>query len=160
MNENKSLKHQFKITLFFAILNLLLIAFIFIHSLTPADISQEESGAVTDWLSYVFPFELSENIVRKLAHFIEFSALGIITTLTVYSYCQKVIGGVYFKLFVCLATAVCDEAIQLNIDGRSGQVSDIFLDFSGCLFGLILTSIVIGIVLYLKKRKDRRNGTN
>ena len=69
-------------------------------------------------------------------------------------------GGVYFKLFVCLATAVCDEAIQLNIDGRSGQVSDIFLDFSGCLFGLILTSIVIGIVLYLKKRKDRRNGTN
>ena len=59
MNENKSLKHQFKITLFFAILNLLLIAFIFIHSLTPADISQEESGAVTDWLSYVFPFELS-----------------------------------------------------------------------------------------------------
>lgn len=160
MNENKSLKHQFKITLFFAILNLLLIAFIFIHSLTPADISQEESGAVTDWLSYVFPFELSENLVRKLAHFIEFSALGIITTLTVYSYCQKVIGGVYFKLFVCLATAVCDEAIQLNIDGRSGQVSDIFLDFSGCLFGLILTSIVIGIVLYLKKRKDRRNGTN
>ena len=160
MNENKSLKHQFKITLFFAILNLLLIAFIFIHSLTPADISQEESGAVTDWLSYVFPFELSENIVRKLAHFIEFSALGIITTLTVYSYCQKVMGGVYFKLFVCLATAVCDEAIQLNIDGRSGQVSDIFLDFSGCLFGLILTSIVIGIVLYLKKRKDRRNGTN
>lgn len=160
MNENKSLKHQFKITLFFAILNLLLIAFIFIHSLTPADISQEESGAVTDWLSYVFPFELSENLVRKLAHFIEFSALGIITTLTVYSYCQKVMGGVYFKLFVCLATAVCDEAIQLNIDGRSGQVSDIFLDFSGCLFGLILTSIVIGIVLYLKKRKDRRNGTN
>ena len=153
MNENKSLKHQFKITLFFAILNLLLIAFIFIHSLTPADISQEESGAVTDWLSYVFPFELSENLVRKLAHFIEFSALGIITTLTVYSYCQKVIGGVYFKLFVCLATAVCDEAIQLNIDGRSGQVSDIFLDFSGCLFGLILTSIVIGIVLYLKKEK-------
>ena len=56
MNENKSLKHQFKITLFFAILNLLLIAFIFIHSLTPADISQEESGTVTDWLSYVFPF--------------------------------------------------------------------------------------------------------
>ena len=160
MNENKSLKHQFKITLFFASLNLLLIAFIFIHSLTPADISQEESGAVTDWLSYVFPFELSENLVRKLAHFIEFSALGIITTLTVYSYCQKVMGGVYFKLFVCLATAVCDEAIQLNIDGRSGQVSDIFLDFSGCLFGLILTSIVIGIVLYLKKRKDRRNGTN
>lgn len=160
MNTNKSLKHQFIITLIFAILNLLLIAFIFIHSLTPADISQEESGAVTDWLSYVFPFELSENLVRKLAHFIEFSALGIITTLTVYSYCQKVMGGVYFKLFVCLATAVCDEAIQLNIDGRSGQVSDIFLDFSGCLFGLILTSIIIGIVLYLKKRKDRRNGTN
>lgn len=160
MNENKSLKHQFKITLFFAILNLLLIAFIFMHSLTPANISQEESGTVTDWLSYVFPFELSENLVRKLAHFIEFSALGIITTLTVYSYCQKVIGGVYFKLFVCLATAVCDEAIQLNIDGRSGQVSDIFLDFSGCLFGLILTSIIIGIVLYLKKRKDRKNGTN
>lgn len=156
MNTNKSLKHQFIITLIFAILNILLIAFIFIHSLTPADISQEESGAVTDWLSYIFPFGLSENLVRKLAHFIEFSALGIITSLTVYSYCQKVIGGVYFKLFVCLATAVCDEAIQLNVRGRSGQVTDILLDFSGCLFGLLITTITTGIVLYIKRRKDRR----
>lgn len=153
MNTNKSLKHQFIITLIFAILNLLLIAYIFIHSLTPADISQEESGAVTGWLSYIFSFKLDENLVRKLAHFIEFTALGIITTLTVYSYCHKVMGGVYFKLFVCLATAVCDEAIQLNVDGRSGQVSDILLDFSGCLFGLIITSIVIGIVLYFKKKR-------
>ena len=85
MDSNKSLKHQFVVTLILAIFNLLLIAFIFIHSLTPADISQEESGAVTDWLSYIFPFELSENFVRKSAHFIEFSALGISTTLTVFS---------------------------------------------------------------------------
>ncbi|MGN1132787.1 MAG: VanZ family protein, partial [Ruminococcus sp.] len=111
MNTNKSLKHQFIITLIFAVLNLLLIAFIFIHSLTPSDISQEESGVVTGWLSYIFPFELDENLVRKLAHFIEFTALGIVTNLTVYSYCRKLMGGVFFKLFVCLATAVCDEAI-------------------------------------------------
>ena len=156
MNTNKSLKHQFIITLFFAILNILLIAFIFIHSLTPADISQEESGAVTDWISYILPFELSENLVRKLAHFIEFSALGIITNLTVFSYCHKAMGGTFFKLFICLATAVCDEAIQLNVDGRSGQVSDILLDFSGCLFGLLITTITISIVLYIKRRKDRK----
>ncbi|MGN1127160.1 MAG: VanZ family protein [Ruminococcus sp.] len=158
MNTNKSLKHQFIITLIFAILNLLLIACIFIHSLTPAEISQEESGAVTGWLSYIFPFELDENIVRKLAHFIEFSALGIVTSLTVYSYCQRAIGGIFFKLFVCLATAVCDEAIQLNVAGRSGQVSDILLDFSGCLFGLIITTIVIVIVIYLKRKRLNRNG--
>lgn len=156
MNTNKSLKHQFIITLTFAILNILLIAFIFIHSLTPADISQEESGAVTDWLSYIFPFELSENLVRKLAHFIEFSALGISVSLTVFSYCRSILGGVFFKLFVCLATAVCDEAIQLNVSGRSGQVTDILLDFSGCLFGLLITTITISIVLYIKRRKDRR----
>ena len=156
MNDNNSLKHQFIITLIFAILNILLIAFIFIHSLTPADISQEESGAVTDWLRYIFPFELNDHIVRKLAHFIEFSALGVVTNLTVFSYCRSVLGGVFFKLFVCLATAVCDEAIQLNVSGRSGQVSDILLDFSGCLFGLFITTITMSIVLYIKRRKDRR----
>lgn len=156
MDSNKSLKHQFVVTLILAIFNLLLIAFIFIHSLTPADISQEESGVVTDWLRYIFPFELNDHIVRKLAHFIEFSALGVVTNLTVFSYCRRAMGGVFFKLFVCLATAVCDEAIQLNVSGRSGQVSDIFLDFSGCLFGLFITMITISIVLYIKRRKDRR----
>lgn len=156
MDSNKSLKHQFVVTLILAIFNLLLIAFIFIHSLTPADISQEESGAVTDWLRYIFPFELNDHIVRKLAHFIEFSALGVVTNLTVFSYCRRVMGGVFFKLFVCLATAVCDEAIQLNVSGRSGQVSDILLDFSGCLFGMFITTITISIVLYMKRNKKKK----
>lgn len=156
MDSNKSLKHQFVVTLILAIFNLLLIAFIFIHSLTPADISQEESGTVTDWLRYIFPFELNDHIVRKLAHFIEFSALGVVTNLTVFSYCRSVLGGVFFKLFVCLATAVCDEAIQLNVSGRSGQVSDILLDFSGCLFGMFITTITISIVLYMKRNKKKK----
>ncbi|MGN0460400.1 MAG: VanZ family protein [Ruminococcus sp.] len=48
---------------------------------------------------------------------------------------------------------MCDEAIQLNVSGRSGQVSDILLDFSGCLFGLIITTLVIGIVIYFKRKR-------
>lgn len=142
------------------IFNLCVVAFIFMHSLTPATISAEESGAVTNWLGILFPFELSDHIVRKLAHFIEYSALGFITSFTVYSFYKKPLGGVFIKLFISLFTAVIDEAIQLNVEGRSGQVTDILLDFSGCVNGIILSTLIILIYIYYKKRKEMKNGRN
>lgn len=142
------------------IINLCVVAFIFMHSLTPATISAEESGAVTDWISILFPFELSDHIVRKLAHFIEYSALGFITSFTVYSFYKKPLGGVFIKLFASLFTAVIDETIQLNVEGRSGQVTDILLDFSGCINGIILSTLMILIYIYYKKRKEMKNGRN
>lgn len=142
------------------ILTLCVVAFIFMHSLTPATLSAEESGAVTDWLSKLLPFQLTDHIVRKLAHFTEYSVLGFVTSFTVYSFFKKPTGGIFIKLFFTIFTAVIDETIQLNISGRSGQVTDVLLDFSGSVTGIIISTLLILIYLLYKKRKEMKNGRN
>ena len=142
------------------ILTLCVVAFIFMHSLTPATLSAEESGAVTDWLSKLLPFQLTDHIVRKLAHFTEYSVLGFVTSFTVYSFFKKPTGGIFIKLFFTIFTAVIDETIQLNISGRSGQVTDVLLDFSGSVTGIIISTLLISIYLLYKKRKEMKNGRN
>lgn len=142
------------------ILTLCVVAFIFMHSLTPATLSAEESGAVTDWLSKLLPFQLTDHIVRKLAHFTEYSVLGFVTSFTVYSFFKKPTGGIFIKLFFTIFTAVIDETIQLNISGRSGQVTDVLLDFSGSVTGIIVSTLLILIYLLYKKRKEMKNGRN
>lgn len=142
------------------ILTLCVVAFIFMHSLTPATLSAEESGAVTDWLSKLLPFQLTDHIVRKLAHFTEYSVLGFVTSFTVYSFFKKPTGGIFIKLFFTIFTAVIDETIQLNISGRSGQVTDVLLDFSGAVTGIIVSTLLILIYLLYKKRKEMKNGRN
>ncbi len=52
-------------------------------------------------------------------------------------------------MFCGLATAVCDETIQLNVEGRAGMITDVLLDFSGVIFG---TLIMLFIFLIYKKR--------
>ena len=39
-----------------------------------------------------------------------------------------------------LSCAFCDETIQLFVDGRSGQVDDVWLDLCGVVCGLVLTT--------------------
>ena len=142
------------------ILTLCVVAFIFMHSLTPATLSAEESGAVTDWLTKLIPFHLTDHIVRKLAHFTEYSVLGFLTSFTVYSFFKKPTGGIFIKMFVTLFTAVIDETIQLHVPGRSGQVTDVLLDFSGAVTGIIVSTLLILIYLLYKKRKEMKNGRN
>ena len=95
-----------------------------------------------------------------MAHFTEYSVLGFLTSFTVYSFFKKPTGGIFIKLFVTLFTAVIDETIQLNVPGRSGQVTDVLLDFSGAVTGIIVSTLLILIYLLYKKGKEMKNGRN
>ena len=115
------------------------------------------SGFVIDFIININPFtknlntiqkeEIKENIkmpIRKLAHFSIYTTLGIaimcyISTYTINKY--KKIGG---SLSIGVLYAISDEIHQLFVPGRSGQVTDVFIDAIGVLFG-------IGIVLLVKK---------
>ena len=94
------------------ILTLCVVAFIFMHSLTPATLSAEESGAVTDWLTNLIPFQLTDHIVRKMAHFTEYSVLGFLTSFVVGYFCIKyfmqLLGKISLKSFgyYCLAISL------------------------------------------------------
>ena len=102
-------------------------AAIFIHSLMPADLSEAESGGLLAFLNLLFP-SLTELTLRKLAHFTEFTVLGLLL-----SQCFRV--RVSRPLFSGLLCALCDETVQLFVPGRSGEVRDMWIDFAGVVLG-------------------------
>lgn len=100
-----------------------------------------DSGRLSGWLaqivysaSGVLQLQLSGNVehtIRKLAHFCEFAVLAWLWCQTfAYFHVGNRTANGYVLLF-CLLTAVIDEYIQLFSLGRSSQVSDVLLDFSG-----------------------------
>lgn len=134
-----------------------MIAFAFIHSSMPAELSEEESKNVLNILQYITKMfglstELTDHIVRKAAHFLEYSIIGMLLTCCAYSFSRTKPYRYYSQImFTGLAVAVTDEAIQLNVAGRSGQVTDVILDFSGVIAGAFIT--VLFFMIYRKIRK-------
>lgn len=154
--KNNSCSLRFKIIAF--IITIFVISFIFIHSTMPADQSSTESQFV---LNILQPFlslfnsgkPVSEHFVRKLAHFSEFTILGVMLTVCAYSFRRKKT----YKLFPGIAgagllTALIDETIQLNIIGRAGMITDVWIDFAGVLTGTLIMLIIFGAYIRIRKR--------
>lgn len=99
------------------------LAMIFRQSSMAAPESRAESNEVLLIFGQWLPF-LTVRLVRKLAHFGEFAILGFFL-----SQCLR--SNPIFPAFAGLVCALTDETIQLFVQGRSGQVSDVWVDFSG-----------------------------
>ena len=136
------------------IVTLLYILFIFSNSMQNADTSSRESGAVLAFLIKAvgnLPLIrglLTEYLIRKSAHFLEYSLLGILYAWVLAPERRDGYrtGGrrrpenlltdrLLPAAFLTLLIPFLDESIQLFSSGRSGQISDVWLDMSGILFG-------------------------
>ena len=84
-------------------------------------------------------------IVRKLAHFIEFSVLGIIITLLYKEYKCITNKGFILIFLLRIIFASFDELHQLFINERAGKITDVVIDSMGSFFGIICT-------LFFKKK--------
>lgn len=124
------------------------ICFIWGHSMQPAVVSDGESGRFLQIISKILPFIANNDngmfIVRKTAHFTEYAILGVLLCLQFATYLKG-----WFKRFVnpemaALSVAFVDETIQLFVEGRSGQVSDIWIDVAGAALGIVITLAIIG----------------
>ena len=131
-------------------ITLLWVMVIFSFSLQPADTSSQLSLGVGHWLMELLPSAISDKLLsmpqaqleflhtllRKAGHFSEYFILGMLSMLTVLQseFCHKKWIGPGF----CLMVASVDETIQLFVSGRSGQVSDVVLDFVGALCGILI----------------------
>lgn len=153
--KNYKTSKRFRITML--ILTGFMISFAFFHSSMPSDISGNESESVMGFLQSILDslgidIQLSHHFVRKLGHFTEYTAIGMLLVSCAYSF-NRVRPYKYYSqvLFVGLLTAVCDEAIQLNVPGRAGLLTDVLLDFSGVLTGSILMLIIYTIYRRIKK---------
>lgn len=125
---------------------LLWIVFIFCRSLQPVDASILESKWVLSLLQRLVPFELTEHFVRKLAHFTEFAVLGALAGALFGGCCRRLWIGLLFAAMTGVATALCDETIQLFVDGRTGQIPDVWIDVAGATTGAVLALSVWAIL--------------
>jgi len=126
--------------------------FIFTRSLLPAQMSNEESGWILMLLERIFPFALSHHMVRKAAHFIEFAVLGFLGRIAFSDRRKKTWERIIFPLMICFMVAVCDETIQLFVEGRAGKIADVCLDVVGAIAG-----VLAGGVMQLLWRYTKRN---
>lgn len=134
----------------------LLLAFIWGNSLLPAEASEAFSGWVKELLAGIFPgisggdSEGGHHLLRKLAHFSEFAALGL---------CLSWLCGMkgwhrLLPLGLGCAAACIDECIQIFIPGRAASAADVGIDTSGVFTGMIL--LAAGYAIYRKLQKKRR----
>ena len=159
MKDNKLLTARVILT----VLTVAAVAAIFYNSSLSAVESTEQSSPLTEWVNSVlaslhFPFAVTEKFIRKLAHFSEYSALGLLLSTTVYLYRQDRKKTLLTALPIGAAVAVCDELIQLFPAGRSCQVSDMLIDTCGIAFGTLIVLLFISIKEKKQKETYEKEG--
>ncbi len=140
------------------------IVFIFRNSLQEGYFSSERSQAVMRALNHLLDKvnlgPLSEHTVRKLAHFAEFTLEGFLLMLCLRVYTSHFVRHVSWPLLGGMTTALMDETIQKFIPGRTSQVTDVWIDMGGVVFGLfvalILLLIVRAITAFHRIKKENR----
>ena len=130
------------------------LVFIWGNSLLPGEIS----GAFSDWvkgiLSAILPGTGSGTgggLLRKIAHFTEFAALGMCLTWRM-GMLRKPSG---WALLWGGLTACADETIQRFVPDRGPSIRDVGIDTCGVIVGMML--VLFGH--YLLKRKNGGNQT-
>ena len=99
--------------------------------------------------------------IRKLVgHFGIFVVSGIFGTCTfsflfcgLKSYLKTIVSS--SSLTHGLFVAFCSEIIQKFVSGRSGNFTDVLIDFSGYLLGFLLTFVVLLLVLRKKQKQNQ-----
>ena len=126
------------------------LVFIWGNSLMPAEISQSFSDYVKEVLLGLIPGGSSHSgggsgVLRKIAHFTEFSALGFLL-----SWRSGMLGKGKRPAFAFGAAAACiDETIQLFVPERGPGIKDVLLDCTGVCFGMLL--LHLGHTYFKKK---------
>lgn len=87
--------------------------------------------------------ETLQFIVRKLAHFTLYGILGLLSFLTFVTYNKlSLLRRTRNSLLVCFVYAVSDEIHQYFIPGRSCEIRDVLIDFSGSVLVIILAYFI------------------
>ena len=142
------------------VLLVLILAFIWGNSCLPVRLSSRESGRILALLRPILgpivgPENVTDHLVRKLAHFTEFTALGLVLGLLVHSGRRPRVYTVSSVLVWGLLAAFADESIQMLSD-RGDQIIDVWLDFSGAALGTALSLLLAALLRRKKTRKPKK----
>lgn len=140
------------------------IAFIFSNSMAVAEVSSVSSGRVLQLLQAVLrrlghpalAQRLTMHIVRKMAHFCEYTLEGFLLMLCMRVYSRRPLRHITVPMLAGVLTALTDETIQLFSEGRSSQVTDVWLDSAGVLAGILAALLLMGLwrLLFHHRKKE------
>ena len=140
------------------------IAFIFSNSMAVADVSSVSSGRVLQLLQAVLrrlgmpglAQRLTMHLVRKLAHFCEYTLEGFLLMLCMRVYSRRPLRHITVPMLAGVLTALTDETIQIYSPGRSSQVTDVWLDSAGVLAGILAALLLMGLwrLLFHHRKKE------
>ena len=149
-----------RLTIFLTILIILTLTFIFQNSMESVAQSEEKSTAVMEKVCFLLERvvgkgNVTDHLVRKLAHFFEFSVLGIEMS-ALYFLHHSPRRTLYFSItlpvFCGLLAALTDDTIQI-VSARGSQVQDVWLDFAGVCVGV---GVVFAVWLIWRNRQIRQ----
>lgn len=153
-----------------ALLCVILIIFIFSNSLDNAQESTEKSDTVYTTVNHIakevgIKKEITKPFIRQSAHFLEFTALGISSSLTLIFALvpppkQKLSQRLIFTgvaLPFCALIALIDEYIQTFSEGRVFDVADILTDTAGAFVGIIFILSVYLLVRVFYHSKEKKS---
>lgn len=131
------------------------LVFIWGNSLESVALSSDKSRWVLKYmvsdLEPVFGKKtVTDHLIRKLAHLMEFGLLGVWLALFMIMRRHVRLQAIANCLFFGLSAAVLDEALQ-HLSGRGSQVSDVLLDFAGAAGGMLVVIAVRWGVLRIRK---------
>ena len=137
--------------------------FIWSNSLESMEISSQKSAFLLKVLTFLMqPIfgkgNVTDHLIRKLAHFTEFGVLGALLSLYAVIRGRMQAQSVLNCMFFCLAASVADEAIQL-ISERGSQVTDILLDFVGASLGIFTVIFARWLIVILRNSKKEKTLT-
>lgn len=145
-----------KLKIIFIVIILLTIGLFWFNSSMPIPVSYQQSEVAKEIVEQVtdntkIPFlKFIEKHVRKSAHALEYSILGLVLSLFVLLCLKKITLQYLWNIFsVSLTVAVADEAIQI-LSGRGPLISDVLIDIFSALIGMTVVFIVYGIVNLIK----------
>lgn len=130
------------------------VCFIWGNSIMPASESDAISKGLVAFLSEklgnVSFIEVPDNnTMRKIAHAVEFSVLGMIVTVLLRGIFRA---GCGWTLAAGMAVALTDETIQMFSSGRSSSVRDVWIDTGGFVCGML--AVLAVMLLWRAVRRD------
>ena len=127
------------------------IIFIWGNSLLPGEISGAISDFVRDILQAILDLIFGAQpdkpsggggLLRKLAHFTEFTCLGMCLCWLFGMLKEKAYQRHLFPLLAGFSVACIDETIQIFVPLRGPAVKDVGIDTAGVILGIVLITLI------------------
>jgi len=148
--------------------------YIIVHSCLDAQASTEASAGVIETteqiVNTISPGTVTpENhesfaaFIRKaFGHFGLFVISGLLTSIALYlslKDIKKMKPHLLFviSLFFGLSMGAITETIQMHVPGRSGEFSDVLIDFSGYILGMLIIGLILFLIIrHIRKKEEKK----